>query len=58
MSLITLATSSLATISTVVCIYLNGREISAEGTPPLENAKECGSGPVIAYAPSVIVRKI
>ena len=35
-----------ATISTVVCMYLNGREISAEGTPPLENAKESVSVPV------------
>ena len=46
MSFITLATSSLATISTVVCIYLKGKEISAEGTPPLENAKESVSVPV------------
>jgi hypothetical protein len=27
-------------------MYLNGREMSAEGTPPLENAKESVSVPV------------
>ena len=33
-------------VSTVVCIYLKGKEISAEQTPPILNAKASVSVPV------------
>ena len=35
-NLMTFSRSSLCTISTVVCMYLNGKEIRAEATPVLE----------------------
>ena len=47
-NLITFSTSFLCTISTVVCMYLSGSEISAEGTPPLLYAKASVSVPVSA----------
>ena len=42
----TFSTSSLCTLSTVVCMYLSGNEIRAEATPPVEYAKASVSVPV------------
>ena len=36
----------MLTVSTVVCIYLNGNDIKAEATPPVANAKASVSVPV------------
>ena len=45
-SLMMFFTSSLCTVSHVVCMYFRGRDINTEGTPPLEYANASVSVPV------------
>jgi hypothetical protein len=53
MSLMTFSISVMCAISTVVCIYLKGRDIRAEGTPLFEYAKASVSVPVLLEAASL-----